>query len=188
MYNIYLRYKFSKSSTRSHAVQLGAFDTFQNSMSTYMMSALWLTYIKGWHYDKYNFFLNGQVMYFFEDSRPFSLRRPQLNSDPTELIVSSLHEIELRNGFFLMGEMGFLGLARRYAYLHTGASLQWRSQSWLVQFGFTNTGTLNAYFSPSSRSDMSWLHYDTNYSPAERKKFLNSDFSMHPEFVLQYYF
>ena len=192
MYNAYARYRITKTEDYSQSIQFGYFQTDPASLR-YNMKAAWLNWMHGWHSASgYNFFLNFQVHYYIDEVKPFSMRRPRVWRDPTELVLSTLHEVPLANGFYLMGELGILGLARKHPILHTGSSLQWRSESWLVQMGYSMTAAFYALATPSQRRD---LHQTLGLSNGENhglgESFSNTikrDFSIHPELVLQYFF
>ncbi|MCJ8276275.1 MAG: hypothetical protein HRT44_02995 [Bdellovibrionales bacterium] len=190
MYSFFARYRIEKTEDYEEVLQLGLFQT-DSASRTYDMSAVWLYWIHG--YDlapHYNLFLNIQGAYYFNENRPFSLRRPRVWKDPTDWNFTTLHELTLVNGFYIMGEVGFLGVVRKYPQIHTGASIQWRSKRWLIQAGFTNTGTLQAYWSPSNRQDIAQsLSNGRDHGLGDGSSdILKYDFSIHPEFVIQFYF
>lgn len=190
MYNGYVRYQFEKNEDYSQSIQVAFFQTMDSSR-TYDMTALWAGWVHGWHTEKrYSFYLNAQFMYFFNERRPFSLRRPRIWRDPTEFIVTTLHEVELVNGFYLMGELGILGLVRKFPLIHTGASLQWRSQHWLFQFGYSLTGTTHGFGDRFSRFDSgAYLsNGDRNGLGDSASEVVKRDFSVHPEITIQYVF
>lgn len=190
-YNFFARYQYEKNEDRVEAVQLAVFKSFGGE---YDMFAAWLTWIRGYLIRPgYNLFLNVQFANYFEEERPFSLRRPRIWGTSTELSISTLHEVELVNGFYIQGEVGVLGVVRKYPLLHTGASMQWRSQRWLIQAGFSMTGTIHALFSPNRRFDSAVLLSNGDDHKVESSSefitdFIKYDFSVHPEIAVQYFF
>jgi len=204
MYSLWLRYRFAGGDTssatpspfppemsESQLLQLAYFQTFDSDRpGNYSMSALWLYYIWGIPFDLYNLSVNVQLHYYFEEDAPFSLRRPRIEKDPTELVISTLHEVKLHGNWYMMGEVGlFSPFLRTYPLLHTGASLQWRPRSFLFQIGFSNTGTLDAYFSSANRRDFQFMaNGDDHGLGSGAKRYIKYDYAVHPEFVAQYYF
>ncbi len=194
MSNLFVRQRVAETEKTQHAFQLGLFKTFEVPVdrTTYDMEGLWLSYIQSFEIeDHYTLHINYIGNYYTNDRRPFSLRRPTVNRNPFQFNLSSLHEVKLSSGLFLLGELGVLGATEKYPHLHTGASLQVRAKSFLVHIGFTMTSTLTALFSPSARYDYhsELISYEEGLDyPFLDEDLIKRDFSIHPEFALQYFF
>lgn len=191
MYNLYLRYLLKKNESYSQALQASYYKTDGGS-NTYRMEAGWLNWIHGWHFNSgYIFFLNAQFMYFVDETIPFSLRRPRVWRDPTEFNISTLHEVKLVHGFYLMGELGILGVVRKFPLIHSGASLQWRSNHWLIQIGYSTTATLAAIGGNRKyRQDVAtYISNGDDHGLGDHlAQFIKYDYSLHPEVVIQWYY
>lgn len=188
MASLFLRYKIKEEGTATHAVQFSQFYA-DNESPFYSMSASWLHYIfTRRHKTGYTFHFNAIAAYYYAEDRPFSLRRPNVRKDPTDFSVTTLHEFNLLKHWYFMAEGGVLGFTRYYPNLHYGASMQWRNEDWLLQFGFTNTGPVSAIFS-RDRNDYYGLTNGNDHGVGKQfRDQLKHDFSVHPEIVVQYYF
>jgi hypothetical protein len=112
-------------------------------------------------------------MYYFNDQRPYSLRMASFNSDPFELIFSTLHEARLSEHLGLCGEIGMLGLNYFYPYVHYGASFSYIQKNWFVQIGVSHT------FHPGTQYNGRSTTYLSNEKATD---------AVHPEIYTQVYF
>jgi len=159
---------------------------------TYQMEALWLMFIRTLELsDRYRLHLNFHTNYYRDERMPFSLRRPSVKNRPTQFNFTLLHQVDLVSGWFIFGEMGLLDLARPPQHIHGGASLGLDVDGFSFHLGFSLTAGISALFSPLSRADYQQQlrfgpleGYDGEIS-AERAQY---DYSIHPEFSLQYVF
>lgn len=187
-------------------LQIAYFDTFGEKdivsrinpanrlNSSYQQKAVWAYYIYSQDIkDNYRLHWNTSVGYYFDDKHPFSLRRPTLRKRKYQLNFTTLHEVKMTEYMGIQGEIGFIHIEDRYPRVHTGASLYFRNKRWLVQFGFSLTATWDGLFvSPEepNRFDyqqelrMTSAGFNQDFDPTKVKE----DFSMHPEFAIQYRF
>lgn len=158
----------------------------------YQMEAAWFEIARSQRFAPH-FQLHGNLHlnYYFDQTMPFSLRRPSLKKDPWQINLSSLMEIELVGGFYLLAEIGLLDLNETYPHLHTGASLGYSRGRFDVHVGFSMTSTFYALFHPVERVDYQqtlrtsqWNGYNSDLDP----NLVRQDFAIHPEFSLQYFF
>lgn len=162
--------------------------------STYQQEAVWAYYIYSQDIrDNYRLHWNTSVGYYMDDKYPFSLRRPTYYRRKYQINISTLHEVKMTDFMGIQGEVGALHLEDKYPRLHAGASLYFKGKRWLVQFGFSLTGTLDGMFvSPDqpTRDDyqQELRSRVSGYDGPFDKDKIKEDFSMHPEFAIQYLF
>ena len=159
-------------------VQVGYFKTGNFGRNNYQMEALSASV--SYSYDvtpAYTFAMSGNYMYFFDETFPFSLRREPYNDQPYQFSFTTLHEAHLSDKMGLTGEVGVLGLNYTYPQLHFGASINFKSNNWLLQGGFSQTITM-------SKADAAFTQQ--SYTQASQDGSL--DFAVHPEFQFQYFF
>jgi hypothetical protein len=109
--------------------------------------------------------------YYFDDTRPFSLRMDPQNNDKYAVSLSTLHEFRTSQRNFLNLEFGLWGLNYEYLYYHTGFSVNHQTGPWLWSFGFTTT------WSPTlPRGNLREFNY------------YDSRGSLHPEIQIQRFF
>jgi hypothetical protein len=215
MWNFWARLQVEKHESHESAVQLAYFKTYDtgrnypvesnpgspmagyycsNTLSCfngYEMEAAWLYWLSSERITRdYVFHWNFQVAYYWDDTKPFSLRRPQAWKTPWQVNLMSLHEVHMLGPYYLRGEVGFLGIDGKFPALHSGVALQYRKNSWSCQLGATASGYLNAWFTTGRfdyqaqalSNSRDGLHQ--NFSDGQ----LIDDFSIHPEIFLQYTF
>jgi len=143
--------------------------------------------------DNYRLHWNTSLYYYFDGKHPFSLRRPTIRKRKYQINFSTLHEVQMTETMGIQGEVGFLHLEARYPRVHTGASLYFRGKRWLVQLCFFLTSTIDGLFvnaeQPNRFDYQQELRFRTKgFDEDFDKDKVKEDFSMHPEFALQYYF
>jgi hypothetical protein len=109
--------------------------------------------------------------YFWDDTRPFSLRLISGNGDRYNTSVSTLHELRLFKNMGVLGEFGVIGLNYATQYLHWGASGYFKWSWGMVQFGLSQSRSMGAVHYVSS-TEYYWYTKHAVY---------------HPEFQLQTY-
>lgn len=200
MYSLALRGLLSQDKEQNRwAFELNYLRTFRkfegNSYyvrPNYQMESLWTKLIRTYYFNShYRLHLNVQANYYWDEKMPFSLRRPYVKKTPWQFNLSMLHEMDLVHGWFILGELGLLDLLRDPLHLHAGASIGRVWKSFSFHLGFTMTGSYDAIFSPLGRADyhqelrsFSANGYDGDLDPYRVKQ----DFSIHPEFSVQYIF
>ncbi len=120
----------------------------------------------------YRFNTTASYFYYFDDREPFSFRMDPANGDPYTINLTTLHELRLYDQLFFNFEIGVWGFNYQYPYLHTGATLNFQLENWLIGLGGSTT------YSPGFPvSSTKWFRggYDSRYS-------------VHPEFEIQYFF
>jgi hypothetical protein len=127
---------------------------------------------------------NYNHMYFLDETVPFSLRREPFNDDTFQSTVTLLAEVQGTSDWGFLGEIGVLGLNYVYPQTILGLSTNYKSNNYLVQFGFNITSTPKALFI-SPRVDAN--NYNNGRLTNDRYDGKN-DFSIHPEIQFQYTF
>ena len=174
MYNAHLRYGGKIADGQRLTFGLSYFKTYQSPISHYQQESVTTQLIHSIDVSPvYTLHTVATYMYYFDDTNPYSLRMESFNSDPYELILSTLHEARLSDHIGLCGEIGMLGLNYVYPYVHYGASMNFIGKNWMVQAGVSHT------FHPG-------LTYDGR-TYAEGASSKQTD-AVHPEMHAQIYF
>lgn len=84
---------------------------------------------------RYNLYVSGNYMYFWNEVRPFSLRREPYNDRPYQFSLSTLHQFHVSDKFLTQFELGVLGLSYAYPFFHGGASVVYLSKDYSIQVG-----------------------------------------------------
>ncbi len=157
----------------------------------YEMDTLWSYFIHTVRYTKsYNLHLNAQLAYYWNDTKPFSIRRPQAVRTEWQSNISVLNEVQLYKSFYLNGEFGILGISEKYPALHSGVTIDYRGINWSVRLGGSGTGNLAGWWGVDRFDYHSYALYaseeglDRKFADSELQK----DFSVHPEIYVQYSF
>jgi hypothetical protein len=195
MYNLYTRWQFSHPANVEKAVQAAYFKTYSigdrigpSSPDGYDMESLWLYYIQSHKVSKeYTFHWNLQGAYYWNDRKPFSIRRPQVNKNPFQFNAMTLHEVHLIGNFVMQGEIGILGVTESWPALHSGVTFGYHGHSWAFQFGASATGPIGAWFD-TTRYDNHALALKTPQGSHQdfTDEQMSRDFSIHPEIALQW--
>lgn len=217
MYNANLRYQLSERENLSRALQLSYFKTYdthrklpdgaspndasydpyfcyylssEGCFTGYDMDAAWLYFAQSEKISpQFTFHWNVQAAYYWNDRKPFSLRRPQIGTSPWQFNLMTAYEFHMTGPWFLQTELGILGVTRKYPPFHTSATVSYRARNIAIQVGFSATGALQAWLN-RDREDYHSAALSTNeglkreFTEDELKK----DFSIHPELFLQYFF
>jgi hypothetical protein len=158
----------------------------------FQMEALWLMWLRSFHLSPhYTVHMNFHDNYYWDDTYPFSIRRPIPGRSHFQFNLTSLHEIDLVNGWFVLGEIGFLDFTQPVLYIHSGSSIGYSGKSWSFHIGFTVDGSINSlFFGGDDRRDyQQHLRSDPlGYGRGISYTQATWDYAMHPEFELQYFF
>lgn len=204
MVSLAVRKKMSSQSFLS-AYQITYFDTQNNreiqngfgesqyrSSGLYKMRALWNQFVKTYSPERhYKLHLNFHINYYFDDTLPFSLRRPSFDSSPWQINLTTLHEMHLTRNWYIIGEAGLLDLARSPLHIHSGASIGVLTEKYSVRFGFSLTGSRESLFSTGRRDYQQGLlnqRGDYNDKESLERSGVQNDYALHPEFSLFYVF
>lgn len=190
MTTLALRYQFHTSDFMNESFQVSYMKTY--GKRTYDMEALWLMYVRtkklAPHFRlHYNFHAN----YYFNELAPFSLRRPYMDANPLQLNTSALFEVDLYKGWFIQGELGLLDLINSPIHTHAGVSLGWKWSRGYVYFGFSQTSTFKALFSPQDRGDYGYYlitNESNGYESELAADSVENDYSIHSEVTVQFFF
>ncbi len=181
-----------RTASAIQAIYFKTYEDRENSDNSYKMEALWLTGVHSKIYTRtfaahYNFALN----YYFDETMPFSLRRPYRDPVPAQANASILLESKLYKTWFMLGELGLLDMLNDPLHTHAGLSVGHKWKKGYIYFGFTYTSTFHAMFEPTKRSDYQQElaesrgpAYEGDLSPSKVKY----DYSIHPEMSFQYFF
>lgn len=207
MANIYFLYRIGeKPNGDRQTVQFAYFNTFGEedlidpvrpqfrTNSTYQQESVMAYYIYSQSVqENYRLHWNVSVGYYMDDKQPFSLRRPTHYRRDYQLNITTLHEVQATDYMGIQGELGFMHLEDKYPRFHGGASLYFKGKSWLFQFGFTMTSTIDGMFvnpeQPNRYDYQQELRRTTNgYNDPFDEDKIKEDFSLHPEVAIQYLF
>lgn len=195
MYSAIMRFQIgSHDAEQQKAIQVGYFKTFPSgdeSRRDYEMEAGWATYVHTFFVnDHYSAHLNGQVMYYWNDEFPFSMRRPWPEKRPVQLNLTVLNEVQMSSGWYVNAEVGVVGVYQSHPQILLAMTIEYRTSRWLFHGGFSQIGTPQAYGAPTRRADyQQWLGWsEDGFHGGIEDAWARYDYSIHPEFVIQYYF
>jgi hypothetical protein len=152
MNNMILRHSIPVNADNEIGQQLAYFDTYKTPTEAYIMRAAsysltWKTVVD----PSYNLYVCANYMYFWNEARPFSLRREPYNDLPYQYSISTLHQFHISKNFLTQFEAGILGLNYTYPFLHGGASLGYFGKTFSYQIGasVSRVGEPNHWQKPS---------------------------------------
>ena len=197
MYSLAIRHLISEDADGNRWAVQGTY--FQTQVTTnlpmwdqhYDMTAIWLQGIRTYRIrNDYRLHLNADVNYYFRERMPFSLRRPGFTKSPWQINLSSLHQVALSHGWFILGELGALDIFRKPFHTHAGSSIGWESSWFSFHLGFSFTSSLEALFNPDRVDAQQQLRaFSSEGFDTTPDKFLDysttNDYAIHPEFALQ---
>lgn len=170
MYNALIRYRIFNEPDWQFGQQFGYFKTYTVSRPHlgYQMEALslWNTLshrispVFTAHY-------NLNIMYFFDETIPFSLRQEPGRNHAYQVSPTVLLESALTQSWGLLAEFGLMGLDYSQPNPHVGSSLYYRSKIWLIQIGYSLTA-------------LRQQHVSNTFRPQGKR-----DVAVHPEIALQ---
>lgn len=185
--------QFSYLKTNNNRKPFDDNDDFMDGLYMgYQMESAWLIYVRTHKLNShfrvhYNFHFN----YYFDELAPFSIRRPYIDANPWQINTTALLEADLYKGWFMQGEFGLIDLINSPIHSHIGATLGWRWDGGYVSFGFSQTSTLKALFSPDERFDYGYeliRNEREGYNSELDPKKVENDYSIHAELNLQFFF
>jgi hypothetical protein len=160
------------------------------TLSPYDMEAMWNQWIFSVQSSESVWVhLNQSTNYYFRERSPFSLRRPSNSTSPWQFNSSLLIESRLNDGFFIAGEIGLLDVGRAPQHFHLGASLGRKTPTWQWHGGFSISAAGEALDS-FRRTDYGMMLGQTweGHDSIKDEELLRQDFSLHPEFAIQFFF
>lgn len=181
-------------------LQLNYFKTFNNPnvvngeykrLGNYQMESFWLMLVRTLNIAKhFRMHLNFHVNYYWDQKYPFSLRRPSMNKTPWQLNATMLNEIDLIDGWFVFFEMGLLDFTRNPLHVHGGSSIGKVWDNFSFHIGASLTTAVEALDKPTVRNDYQQRLRGTRegYNGDLDSDLVKYDYSIHPEFSLQYVF
>ncbi len=193
MMSLLARLQLRSSGAAQDSMQFAYLKTFHATgyRMDYQMELLWLYFI-------HSVFLtpdatvhfNFQTMYFRDDQRPFSLRRPWLDRKPIQINATALTEVHVIGSWYLNGEAGVLGVLQSNPEFLLAVTFEYRTKSWLFHGGVSQLGTYSGYRNPLERVDHQQSRLGTykGFGGDFDSNMALNDYSIHPEFAAQYYF
>jgi hypothetical protein len=177
--NAIIRYSMPIDLDNEIGHQLAYFDTNTQLGKAYIMKAM--SYTATWKMvldTSYNLYLCGNYMYFWNEKKPFSLRREPFNDKPYQFSLSTLHQFHISEKFVTQFEAGILGLNYTYPFFHGGASLGYFGKAFSYQVGasVSRVGNPNHWEKPE--------YIDRTAVEGESTEAV----SVHPEIQLQAWF
>ncbi len=175
--NIVLKLKYNLFEYQKISHQLTYFKSNPMFGEKYQQISMsyWLTHAI--EFERYTLNTTFNYMYFWDENRPFSLRREPFYNQAQQFTLTTLHQFYFTDETILQFELGILGLNYKYPNLSAGASwMHIFSNAWSTQIGasFSKRFTGPAY---PDYDDFYIKNYE-NYS----------DNSIHPEIQIQYWF
>ncbi len=135
MFSLLARWRFFSDEENQKTIQIGYFKTYEvrdESRMGYQMDLLWLYYIESFFLTpEATLHLNAQAMYYRDDTRPFSLRRPWVDRKPLQVNLTALNEVHISGGWYLNGELGILGVSQSNPQYLFAVTFEYRLKSWL---------------------------------------------------------
>jgi hypothetical protein len=196
--NIGARYRLSEDPKgNAWAIQASYFKTYlkvpdrEFLKRPYEMEAWWFMIIRTLNLaPHYKLHLNLHTNYYIDDEMPFSLRRPIPDRNNGQINLSSLHELELINRWFILTELGLMDIGQVQKYAHAGASIGRSGQSYHWHVGYSMSATLKSLSSPTKRNDYQQELRETTagYHQQMSRDKSRRDYGLHPEFSLQIFF
>jgi hypothetical protein len=184
-----LRYR-SPSLDPTWGLQAAYFQSDPKLGKTYEMRATgaWLLWRKRFT-SSYRLVLSLNNFYFFDDTRPFSLRRWSLGSrtdEKSQWTFSTLHEMGTGGPIRLFVEAGILGFTYSNPNYHFGASGAYRWKGGYIQFGLSATG----YLSNINKSAYNQVYNELNGTGAtiSFESVYRNSVAVHPEVQVQFLF
>lgn len=135
------------------------------------------------------FYFNLHYAYFWNDDFPYSIRMdPGDDKIRNQVDFTTLTKIPMSDEWLFLFEFGGLGLNYLYPYMQAGASIAYKSPSWLVQLGASYT----AQFAELNKST-AWSpgRYDSRAHTTENGQtyyFRYLQTALHPEIQIQFFF
>lgn len=158
--------------------QLAYFNSDKNLGSVYDQKSMayWMTYPID--FDRYKLNITMNYMYFWNEKKPFSLRREPFNRQAQQITLSTLNQFYFSEKTILQFELGILGVNYTYPNLSAGASWVHIFQNkWTLQIG----GSISRRFGGPYFPDDMQSRYIDSYENYELS-------SIHPEIQIQYWF
>ncbi len=172
--NIIVRYRGDLFQTE-FVHQLAYFKSNEKYGNAYEQTSISYWLGKAFKTDRYKVVLSLNYMYFYNEERPFSLRREPFKDEAAQFTLSTLHVFEYSEAIYLQLELGILGLNYSYPNLSAGASWFYKpSPHWSFQVG----GSISKRFTGPQRTDYVIIKNTENYMGD----------SIHPEIQVQYWF
>lgn len=175
--NIILKYRNEISTTESLSHEVAYFKSNIKLGEKYEQTSMsyWLTFAH--IFDQYTLNITMNYMYFWNEKRPFSLRREPFNNQAHQITLTSLHQFHFSERTILQFELGVLGINYAYPNLSAGASWAYLlNNKWSYQLG----GSISKRFSGPYYPD----YFDTSILQYENYAYD----SIHPEIQIQYWF
>ena len=195
MVNFLARLRLRTSETSQDTIQVGYFKTYETvnhaAQADYQMDLTWFYFVRTLFLTPdAAVHLNAQAMYFRDDKRPFSLRRPWLDRRPVQLNATALTELHVIGGWYINAELGILGLIQSSPEYLFAVTFEYRLRNWLFHGGISQLGTYEAFWHPLRRIDHQQYRrtVDGGFNGPLFSSMAEYDYSIHPEFALQYYF
>ncbi len=153
------------------------FHTYKYGLNNYQQISVFNKITGTTHFsDYYSLHASVSYQYFFDDTRPFSLRLVPGNNTKYELAIGTLHEIRLSPYFGMFLEIGVLGLNYASPYCQYGASLFWKWSGGYLQLGLSRSVPIGE------------PHFPFMYRLIWEDTFTNTISIVHPEIQLQFTF
>lgn len=139
------KFGFRTDTFFQHAsLDLNYFRTFEYGFNFYKQESTFVR-LTGSHRfsETYTLHISAGHQYFFDDTKPYSLRLIPGNGSRTNLSLSTLNEFHLfAKGLGVFAEVGLMGLNYSVPWLHTGLSAFYYRNWGLFQLGVSRTVSL----------------------------------------------
>jgi len=133
--------------------------------------------------DTYQVFPTLNFMQFWDETKPFSFRREPYNDQSFQFSISSLHLVKWNSHWGAGFELGALGLNYVHPMMIFGASLNYLSHQFAIQFGLSFISRLPTSDTSSASNENSYYDYRTGRTLEN-----TAPYTYHPEIQVQYFF
>ena len=160
------------------------------SLYHYKQENLWTTWTAQQDLsDRVTLHFNQHINYYWDQTRPFSMRRPSNDKTPWQLISARMAKVDLENDFFIASEIGLLDWEKNPIHLHSSFMIGALKEAFSFHVGLSMTSTPTAYFAKNRKDYQQELRTSpTGFNGNLDENKITNDFSFHPEVAVQIYF
>ncbi len=215
LYHLATRYRFEETDNQSKSLTVQYFksaehgcrgqiqkylaydsqkDTYSNrefcGLYHYEQENIWTTWTSQYEIsDKVTLHLNQHINYYWDQTRPFSMRRPSNNKTPWQLNSAVMAQIHLPQDFFIASEIGLLDWEKNPLHVHSSLMVGALKEGFSFHAGLSLTSTPFAFTSKAKSDYQQKLRTSgSGFNDELDEDQIKNDFSLHPELAIQFYF
>lgn len=135
-------------------------------------------------------YLNQHLNYYWDQTRPFSLRRPSNDKTPWQLNSAVMIQHFIQPEIFIAAEFGLLDWEKNPVHIHSSFMVGALKNSFSFHAGFSVTSTPEGFGSSNKFDYQQYLRRTSGrgYNDQLDESRIRNDFSVHPEITAQLYF